>query len=87
MGDEHDLFSRPGGWIEWGGGPQPVSDDTMVSVRYRNKYMTLPYVESCPARAAWFRIGFDWWRHLSPDPFNDIVAYRVVPSPSGDANE
>jgi len=56
---------KPGEWIEWGGGEQPVESDTKVDVKFRNK-----------GGAASIAAGrYSWTRYGTP---HDIVAYRVV---------
>lgn len=54
-------------WIEWNGGEQPVADDVMVEVRFRNE----KEVDADPA-------GIYRWNHAGTT--SDIIAYRVIGS-------
>lgn len=65
-------------WIEWRGGSQPISDETVVQVQYRPRHWSDTPSISAPAPARWFCIGTDWWRHRSPNRDNDIIAYRLA---------
>jgi hypothetical protein len=79
MSEGLDLFARlDAGWSDWSGGSCPVSDETVVQVKYRPLHPSITPNPSTPAPARWFKIGSDWWRHESPNRTNDIIAYRVV---------
>lgn len=57
------------GWIEWGGGEQPVADDVIVKVTCRGGDRFGPDSASC----------FEW-EHYVPGPDGyDIIAYRIIP--------
>jgi len=56
------------GWIEWGGGEQPVADDVRVDIRLPNGID----MSGDPA-------SFWHWDHKRP-PEDRILAYRVVAS-------
>jgi len=55
-------------WIEWKGGPSPVTDDQVVEVRYRggeivcDNYYNKDY----------------FWEHRLSSSDADILAYRIV---------
>lgn len=57
------------GWIDWGGGECPVSDDARVEVKFKG--YDIGYVEI----ACWL----DWGYNESM-PGEDIIAYRIVKS-------
>lgn len=62
---------RGEGWIEWTGGECPVTDDTLVAVKYRNGV-------SMPDQQA----GCYEWNHGYGDLAQtrvDITAYRIIP--------
>jgi hypothetical protein len=66
---EAALAAKNDGWIEWGGGECPVSDSTIVEVRYRNGEVKA----SAPA-------DFYEWGHGRPHfvtTGRDIIAYRL----------
>ena len=57
-------------WIEWNGGECPVSEDTVVEVRYRAEAVAAKGIRidwPCPAGR------FEWWHDGEDD---DIVTYR-----------
>lgn len=60
-----------GGWIEWGGGDQPVSDYAVVEVKFRNGSVEKGEFAEC----------YEWnhgYRDLSTTEV-DIIAYRIIP--------
>lgn len=66
---EAALAVKNEGWIEWGGGECPVSDSTIVEVRYRNGEVKA----AAPA-------DFYEWGHGRPHfvtTGRDIIAYRL----------
>lgn len=66
---EAALTAKNEGWIEWGGGECPVSDRTIVEVRYRNGEVKA----AAPA-------DFYEWGHGRPHFVTtgcDIIAYRL----------
>ena len=66
---EAALAAKNEGWIEWGGGECPVSDSTIVEVRYRNGEVKA----AAPA-------DFYEWGHGRPHfvtTGRDIIAYRL----------
>ncbi|UVX31675.1 hypothetical protein PRB79_gp11 [Klebsiella phage VLCpiS13d] len=66
---EAALAAKNEGWIEWGGGECPVSDRTIVEVRYRNGEVKA----AAPA-------DFYEWVHGRPHfvtTGRDIIAYRL----------
>lgn len=66
---EAALAAKNDGWIEWGGGECPVSDSTIVEVRYRNGEVKA----AAPA-------DFYEWGHGRPHfvtTGRDIIAYRL----------
>ena len=66
---EAALAAKNDGWIEWGGGECPVSDSTIVEVRYRNGEVK----DAAPA-------DFYEWGHGRPHFATtglDIIAYRL----------
>lgn len=66
---EAALAAKNEGWIEWGGGECPVSDSTIVEVRYRNGEVK----DAAPA-------DFYEWGHGRPHfvtTGRDIIAYRL----------
>lgn len=52
------------GWIEWGGGDQPVDDDCFVRVKFIN------------GDQAFDRAGIFYWKHDLE--LCDIIAYKIV---------
>ncbi len=56
------------GWIEWGGGEQPVPSSTLVEVKFRGAGTNRNYSAG------------DWSWDWTPDDTGDyeIVAYRVI---------
>lgn len=70
---------RDGGWIAWGGFNGavecPVSDGTLVDIRYRDgtQRFGIPALQNV---ADAYDAGYAYWRH--DNAINDIVAYRVV---------
>lgn len=66
---EAALAAKNEGWIKWGGGECPVSDSTIVEVRYRNGEVKA----AAPA-------DFYEWGHGRPHfvtTGRDIIAYRL----------
>lgn len=66
---EAALAAKNDGWIDWGGGECPVSDSTIVEVRYRNGEVKA----AAPA-------DFYEWGHGRPHfvtTGRDIIAYRL----------
>lgn len=66
---EAALSAKNDGWIDWGGGECPVSDSTIVEVRYRNGEVKA----ASPA-------DFYEWGHGRPHfvtTGRDIIAYRL----------
>ena len=61
---EHAAMQDADGWIEWKGGEQPVSLETLVNIKTR-----------CGAVAQMLAWECDW-RHNGDN--TDIIAYRVV---------
>lgn len=57
---------RGDGWIEWGGGDMPVSENTFLLVRYRGEFQE----DKCIA-------GNMIWNHSGEE--DDIIAYRIIP--------
>ncbi len=58
------------GWIEWRGGECPVSDKTLVEVKYRYGELKEANLAEC----------YEWnhgW-HDRPTTYADIIAYRVI---------
>ncbi len=58
------------GWIEWGGGEQPVDDHELVEVRFRNGSVEKVEIAGC----------YEWnhgYYDLSTTSV-DIIAYRVI---------
>jgi len=55
-------------WIEWKGGPSPVTDDQVVEVRYRD--------DTSQKDDSW---NLDvLWIFSDEDPEADIIAYRII---------
>ncbi len=53
------------GWIEFGGGQCPISEDRYIEVKFRNDEIESGYA-----------LNYDWeW--MADDADNDIVAYRI----------
>ena len=76
---EREAIAR---WLIHDGGRCPVAPETMVRVRYRARPFERRESTSAPARASWFQIGTDWWRHQSPNRSNDIIAYCLMDRPN-----
>jgi len=55
-------------WIEWKGGPSPVTDDQVVEVRYWDG-MVIKERDFGPDVL---------WLYSDEDPENNIEAYRIV---------
>jgi len=56
-------------WIEWKGGPSPVTDDQVVEVRYRDgiRWLGNGWGSNC------------WWHHLTNQETGaDIISYRII---------
>ena len=66
---EAALAVKNEGWIEWGGGECPVSDSTIVEVRYRNGEV------KAAAPADFYEWGH--WRPHFVTTGRDIIAYRL----------
>lgn len=58
------------GWVEWGGGECPVDPNTMVQFKLRNGSF-------CASGIA----GEPYWTHDPETADEDIIAYRIVPTP------
>ena len=71
-----EFMSRPGA-VKWEGGECPVGEDVVVQVRYRVHEGRRHNWDTEPAG------GFPdlCWRHQAGD--NDIIAYRVIESETG----
>lgn len=66
---EAALAAKNDGWIEWGGGERPVSDNTMVDVRYRDGQMQKA------ERADSYEWGHGYAHFVTTGA--DIIAYRL----------
>lgn len=65
---EAALAAKNDGWIEWGGGECPVSNSTMVEVRYRDGQLR----PSLRADSYWWGHGYSF---VATDA--EIIAYRL----------
>jgi hypothetical protein len=64
------------GWLPWHGGPQPVADNVVVEVRFRDG------IEVSEMSAAFWSYPRSSWKHKLSDRNHDIIAYRIVsPAP------
>ena len=57
---------RGDGWIEWGGGKQPIADCREVAIKFRDGTVITETLSDC-----WV------WSHGGDD--DDIIAYRIIP--------
>ncbi|MGC0863522.1 hypothetical protein [Pantoea agglomerans] len=58
---------RGDGWIEWGGGEQPVNGDVMVETKWSDGSV------SCGEASEWR------WDHRSLLSNLNLIAYRIIP--------
>jgi len=65
------------GWIEWKGGTQPVSNETLI---YWKLWQNGKNVVCGPG----YSRALMWTHGLNGPRFNDIVAYRIAPTPSSE---